>query len=310
MNQQSRAENDPMKIGLVGLGLVGTAMAQRLIPGGMQVVGYDTDKTAQERLLKLGGSVAATASEAVQAGPIVLMSLPDGRIVKSVIDQCLAALLPGTIIIDTTTASPTEVMDVHRRLQENEIEYLDATISGSSYLISKGQATWMVGGADKAFHQIIPVLNVIGGVIHHTGPTGSGTRLKLISNLILGLNRAVLAEGLALAEFWGMNLVSTLDVLKSTAAYSRVMDAKGEKMISRDYEPQARLKQHHKDVLLMLQAVAGSEMKLYLSELHDDLLFQAEAAGFGELDNAAIIELWRTEGNHQKVNQKKSPEGS
>lgn len=293
MIQQLPPHSGPNKIGLIGLGLVGTAIARRLIAAGIEVVGYDTDVQAADRMQSLGGTAAATACEALQAGPIVLLSLPDGKIVRSVIDQCLALLFPGTIIVDTTTASPTEVIDTCERLQRKNIEYLDATISGSSYLISQGQATWMVGGEIEAFDQIKPVLNAIGGVIYHTGPTGSGTRLKLISNLILGLNRAVLAEGLALAEFWGMNLPATLDILKSTSAYSRVMDAKGEKMISRDYEPQARLKQHHKDVSLMLESVAGTEMKLHLTQLHDELLIEAEEADLGELDNAAIIEVWR-----------------
>ena len=117
--------------------------------------------------------------------------------------------------------------------------------------------------------------------------------MKLVSNLILGLNRAVLAEGLALAKSWDMDLVRTLEILKTTSAYSKVMDVKGQKMIERNYQPLARLKQHHKDVLILLKLANEKGLKLYLSELHGELMRKAEDEGLGDLDNSAIAEIWR-----------------
>ncbi|MFM7592892.1 MAG: NAD(P)-dependent oxidoreductase [Isosphaeraceae bacterium] len=293
MTETKTGESRLHSIGIIGLGLVGTAISRRLIAAGYTLTGYDPVEQARNQFQSMGGRPLANVGAVARSASVIILSLPDGKVVKNVTESCAGAFQPGAVVIDTTTASPHEVLACQKLLALSEIEYLDATISGSSEVIAQGQATWMVGGSEIAFQKIKQLLETIGGVIHHTGPTGSGTQMKLISNLILGLNRAVLAEGLALAEFWGMNLPATLEVLKSTAAYSKVMDAKGEKMIGRDYSPQARLRQHHKDVSLMLEAVKASKLKLYLSELHDDLLNEAEAAGLGELDNSAIFEVWQ-----------------
>jgi 3-hydroxyisobutyrate dehydrogenase len=113
--------------------------------------------------------------------------------------------------------------------------------------------------------------------------------MKLVVNLVLGLNRAVLAEGLTLARHLELDLPQTLAVLKAGAAYSTVMDAKGAKMLSGDFAPQARLSQHAKDVRLILAAAGQSGVDLPLSQVHRELLERALAAGLGELDNSAIF---------------------
>jgi 3-hydroxyisobutyrate dehydrogenase-like beta-hydroxyacid dehydrogenase len=117
--------------------------------------------------------------------------------------------------------------------------------------------------------------------------------MKLVTNLVLGLNRAALAEGLAFASAFGCDVQQTLEILRTSMAYSRIMDTKGEKMIQSDFQPQAKLSQHLKDVRLMLEAAADAGMQLPLTETHRRLLEQAEAAGLGDLDNSAIIEVIR-----------------
>jgi 3-hydroxyisobutyrate dehydrogenase-like beta-hydroxyacid dehydrogenase len=118
--------------------------------------------------------------------------------------------------------------------------------------------------------------------------------MKLLSNLVLGLNRAALAEGLAFAEAIGLEPAPALDVLMGTMAYSRTMDTKGQKMIDRDFQTQARLSQHLKDVRLMLESAADAGLTLPLTETHCRLLKKAEAAGFGDADNSAIIQAFRS----------------
>jgi 3-hydroxyisobutyrate dehydrogenase-like beta-hydroxyacid dehydrogenase len=117
--------------------------------------------------------------------------------------------------------------------------------------------------------------------------------MKLVVNLILGLNRAVLAEGLSLAEALGLDPQRVLEILRASAAYSKVMDTKGQKMLTRDYEPQARLSQHLKDVRLILETGGRTGAALPLSLLHRELLERAEAAGLGDADNSAVIEVFR-----------------
>jgi 3-hydroxyisobutyrate dehydrogenase-like beta-hydroxyacid dehydrogenase len=115
--------------------------------------------------------------------------------------------------------------------------------------------------------------------------------MKLVTNLVLGLNRAALAEGLAFAESFGLDLVRTLEVMRGSAAYSRIMDTKGERMINREFTPDARLSQHLKDVRLIVDIGQQAGLQMPLSAAHRAVLEQAEAAGFGDLDNSAIINV-------------------
>ena len=117
--------------------------------------------------------------------------------------------------------------------------------------------------------------------------------MKLVSNLVLGLNRAALAEGLAFAETLGLDQHGVLSVLQASAAYSRQMDTKGLKMIARNFVAQAKLSQHLKDVRLILEAAASHGLKLQLTDAHRQLLERAEAMDLGELDNSAIIQAVR-----------------
>ena len=118
--------------------------------------------------------------------------------------------------------------------------------------------------------------------------------MKLVTNLVLGLNRAALAEGLAFAESLGLDASRALTVLGESMAYSRVMDTKGAKMVQGNFTPQAKLSQHLKDVRLILEAAGGAGAELPLSQAHRLLLEAAEAAGLGELDNSAIIRAIKT----------------
>lgn len=126
-----------------------------------------------------------------------------------------------------------------------------------------------------------------------SAPRGSGARMKLVVNLVLGLNRAVLAEGLAYAEHCGLDGEAALEVLRDSMAYSRIMDTKGEKMLKSEYSPQARLSQHLKDVRLILDTGSSTGAKLPLSTLHGELLEQVESRGHGGEDNSAIMRYFR-----------------
>jgi 3-hydroxyisobutyrate dehydrogenase-like beta-hydroxyacid dehydrogenase len=147
----------------------------------------------------------------------------------------------------------------------------------------------MVGGPADVVGRVVPILAALVRRWHHVGTWGDGTRLKLVTNLVLGLHRAALAEALGLAEAMGLDLATTLAVLRDSAAYSRVMDTKGDKMVRGDFTPQARLSQHLKDVRLILAEGERTGAKLPLSELHRRLLELVESLGLGDLDNSAIL---------------------
>jgi len=210
-----------------------------------------------------------------------------------VIEIITAHLHPGDILIDTTTGHPDEVEATALRLAEQGVCYLDATLGGSSNQIANGEATIICGAPADAFAAIEPLLRCLGAPVFHTGPTGSGTRMKLVLNLVLGLERAVLAEALEFARHSGIDPAHALEVLRSGPAYSRVMDTKGEKMLHNDFQPQARLAQHWKDVRLMLECAGRNGAFLPLTRVHDQLLSVASESGWGGEDNSAIIKVFR-----------------
>ena len=145
----------------------------------------------------------------------------------------------------------------------------------------------------KACLFLKPLLAAITSKHFHLGPVGTASRFKLVHNLVLGLHRAVLAEGLEFAESLGFDQEVTLEILKQTPAQSGVMETKGRRMVERDYGLQARLSQHLKDVRLILAEAERAGTNTPLSRIHKTLLEQAEELGFGDADNSAVMEAFR-----------------
>jgi 3-hydroxyisobutyrate dehydrogenase-like beta-hydroxyacid dehydrogenase len=265
------------------------ALAERLRSGGLDIWGHDIDPARNELLGRVGGKPASSAADVASACGRILLSLPDSDVVEAVLADMGPTLVAGRIVIDTSTGDPERAVATGRRLAERGVCYLDATISGSSQQVREGQAVVLAGGPAAAFDRCRDLFRLFARRWFHLGPCGSGSQMKLVSNLVLGLNRAALAEGLWLGKVLGLDVQVVLTVLRESMAYSRIMDTKGEKMIRGDFEPQARLSQHHKDVRLMLQAAAAAGTDLPLTQAHARLLELAESAGYGSQDNSAII---------------------
>jgi 3-hydroxyisobutyrate dehydrogenase-like beta-hydroxyacid dehydrogenase len=278
-------------VGLIGLGLMGSALADRLLGAGRRVIGWDIDAERLTALRERGGDVARDAQEVFSSCSRVLLSLPSHREVGDVV-RAAGALSRGLTTIDTTTGDPASSEELARTLNEQGIIYLDATISGSSAQVRAGSATLMVGGDAESFAACSDIFALIGPQTFHTGPAGTGAKMKLVTNLVLGLNRAALAEGLAFAESAGLDLTLSLAVMRGSAAYSRIMDTKGERMVRGDFAPDARLSQHLKDVRLIVDIGRHAGLPMPLSAAHRAVLEEAEAAGYGELDNSAIIKVF------------------
>jgi 3-hydroxyisobutyrate dehydrogenase-like beta-hydroxyacid dehydrogenase len=278
-------------IGLIGVGLVGSALADRLLGAGRRLIGWDVDEDRRTALRARGGDVARDADEVFSSCSRVLLSLPSHREVGDVIRAAGATLGRGLTIIDTTTGDPASTEELARTLNEQGVIYLDATISGSSAQVRAGSATVIVGGDAAAVAACSDIFALMGSQTFHPGPAGTGAKMKLVTNLVLGLNRAALAEGLAFAESIGLDPAVSLAVMRGSLAYSRIMDTKGERMIRGDFAPDARLSQHLKDVRLIVDIGRHAGLPMTLSAAHRKVLEGAEAAGYGDLDNSAIIKV-------------------
>jgi 2-hydroxy-3-oxopropionate reductase len=277
-------------IGLIGLGLMGTALTERLLEHGYRVAVWNRTREKAAPVVAQG---AQWSDNPLATCDRVIISLYTTEVVEAVLAELDAGLHDGQILLDTTTGEPRQTAALGARLAARGVRYLDAPISGSSEQTRRGEATVIVGGDRTVFEACADLWRVMGAKVFHVGLCGSAARMKLISNLVLGLNRAVLAEGLAFAEAIGVSPAAALEVMSGSNAYSRAMDVKGRKMVERDFSVQARLSQHLKDVHLMLDAAAGAGLSLPLTETHRRLMEQAEAAGFGEQDNSSIIEILR-----------------
>jgi 3-hydroxyisobutyrate dehydrogenase-like beta-hydroxyacid dehydrogenase len=278
------------RIGLIGLGLMGTALAERLLAQGYHVAVWNRTSAKAEPLLKQGAEWCENPLACCQRS---IISLYTTQVVEQVLERLAPGLRPGQTLIDTTTGEPAQTAALGQRLGAGGIHYLSAPISGSSEQARHGEATLIVGGDREAFAACAGLWRSLGKEVFYVGPWDCAAKMKLVVNLVLGLNRAALAEGLAFGEAVGIEAASALPVLAGSMAFSRVMEVKGTKMVQRDFKVQARLSQHLKDVQMMLKAAAEAGMVLPLSETHRGLLEQAENCGLGDVDNSAIIEVLR-----------------
>ena len=281
-------------IGVVGLGLMGTAITERLLEHGYPVSVWNRSKPKAEPLIAIG---AVWSDNPIRDCERVILSLYSSDVVAEVVEQLKPGLRASQVLIDTTTGEPEDSIAMGRSLSAFGVRYLDAPISGSSVQTRRGEAMVMVGGDRATFDACADLWPMLGKTVYYTGESGSASRMKLVSNLVLGLNRVALAEGLSYAHAIGVDPAAALQVLRNSAAYSRVMDIKGDKMLMSDFSVQAKLSQHLKDVCIILSSATTAGLELPLSRTHRELLEKAESAGYGGLDNSSIIQVYRRRDN-------------
>lgn len=285
----TEATTENQSIGLIGIGLLGTALAERLLSAGYSVLGYDPTPEGCERLVSLGGYAASDVAQVARETKCIFFSLPDSNVVASVLAEIDEQLAGVQSIIDTTTGAPEASIEAAKKLHHYGGAYLDATIAGSSEQTRRGESLVLVGGSQAAYIANEDLLACIAAKRFYVGPSGSGAKMKLVVNLAIGLNRAVMAEALALGTSFGFDAAEVLDVLRASPGHSRMMDTKGAKMVGLEFSPQARLRQHLKDVRLMLDAGEQNSSKLPLSNLHAEILQSLVDDGFGDEDNSAVF---------------------
>ncbi len=273
-------------VGVIGLGLLGTALAERLITGGYPTFVWNRSRKKADALITAGAYWSDNPLVECERTVICLYTT---EVVEEVLGQMEAGLRKGQILIDTTTGDPSQTSALGNKLAAREVRYLEAPIAASSEQTRRGEALAMIAGDEQVFEACREVIECLAPKSFYLGPWGTATKMKLVNNLVLGLNRVALAEGLVFAQAIGMDPAKSLAVLKEGNAYSVVMDVKGEKMLSGDFTAQGKLTQHLKDVRLILEEAKRAGIELPLSQVHRRLLIAAEEAGFGEQDNSAII---------------------
>jgi putative dehydrogenase len=280
-------------IGIIGVGLMGTAFAQRLAAAGFGVAGYDVDAAKAAQMTELGGEAAASIAEIARECAPILLAVFNTDQVEEVLEKHLLPALgdhSGRIVLCASTCDPDRIAALGVRAEARGLRFLETPVSGTSAQVARGEGVGLIGGDPTIAAEIEPVLRALFPTYFLIGKVGDGGRAKLAVNLILGLNRLALAEGLAFAERLGLDPAAFLNVARGSAAYSQIMDVKGDRMVRRAFEPEGRVRQTLKDVQLMLEQARAVGQELPLLKVHADVLEACLRAGEGELDNSVIVE--------------------
>jgi 3-hydroxyisobutyrate dehydrogenase-like beta-hydroxyacid dehydrogenase len=275
-------------IGLVGVGLMGEVYAARLIAAGFGVMGFDVDPARTKRLTQIGGRAGSLADIARLCDPIVIAVFSTDQ-VEEVVEGALAPAATGKIMICTSTCDPDRIAALGARVAK-AVRFLEAPVSGTSVQVRQGDGVGLIGGDVETAQTATAVLDALFPKRFHIGKIGDGGRAKLAINLILGLNRLALAEGLVFASRLGLDATAFLAVARTSAAASQVMDTKGPKMVARDFAPEGRVRQTLKDVHLMMDQAHKLGQELPLLKVHAAVLEACVRHGESESDNSIVIE--------------------
>jgi 3-hydroxyisobutyrate dehydrogenase-like beta-hydroxyacid dehydrogenase len=281
-------------VGIIGLGLIGTALSERLVDAKVPLIGFDVEAAACEKLKGIGGTIAASVRDLAGQTPVIVVAVYSGEQVEALFGDIERGAGPKRpVVICTTTCAPDEIARLARRAASAGITLVEAPISGTSAELRAGTATMLVAGESGVIDSAKALLDILCPRRVCVGAIGDASRTKLAINLILQNNRAALAEGIVFAERLGLDGRAFLAAARESAAYSRVMDTKAEKMLTRDFRPQSHISQTLKDAELILEEARRRGLRLPLTTTQAELLRNAIALEGPDSDSAAVIEAIR-----------------
>jgi len=279
-------------ISVIGLGIMGLPIAINLVRAGHTVTGYNLSSERTKKLVEAGGRAANSVAEAARSADVVITMVPDSPDVEAVVtgpDGLFAHAKSGALWIDASTIRP----DVARRLatsaREAGIRPLDAPVSGGEQGAIDATLSIMVGGVQADFDAAREVFQAIGKTIVHVGPAGSGQTVKAANQLIVAVNIQALAEAVVFLEAHGVDRDAALRVLGGGLAGSKVLDQKGQKLLTRNFEPGFRLALHHKDLGIVTAAAREAGVIIPLGATVAQLVAAMVQQGDGGLDHSALF---------------------
>ena len=279
-------------VGIVGLGLLGGAVASRLRAGGHDVVGYDIAADKVTALVALGGRAAPSAQAVAESAAAVCVVLPSLTSVEDVVlgPRGLAASgAAGTTIIQMSTISPALTERLAREVTAKGLAFLDCPISGTSAMVGRGEGIVFVGGDPSVFGRWRSVLETILPRAVFVGRAGQAMVLKLVANLLVALHSAAAAEALLMARKAGLDLELVLDVLGRSAASSRMLEVRGPLVARGEFPPQMKLDLFMKDLHLIQEAARSVGAPLPLTDVAERLYAAALQAGHGGADLSVVV---------------------
>jgi 2-hydroxy-3-oxopropionate reductase len=290
-----------MKLGFIGLGIMGTPMAARLRDGGHELF-VTSRRAAPQSLIDAGAVACKTAADVAKAADIIFLMVPDTPDVEKVLfgkDGVAEGLSAGKTVVDMSSISPMATKDFAQRVNALGCDYLDAPVSGGEVGAKAGTLTIMVGGPDATFERVKPLFELMGKNITLVGPNGAGQTTKVANQIIVALNIAAVSEALVFASKAGADPAKVRQALMGGFAASRILEVHGERMIKRTFNPGFRIKLHQKDLNLALQGARELGLSLPQTASAAQLMQTCAANGMAELDHSALVKALELMGHHE-----------
>jgi 2-hydroxy-3-oxopropionate reductase len=280
------------RIAFIGLGIMGSPMADNLVKAGHTVTGYNLTQPPIDALVAAGGRGATGIAEAVADAEIVITMVPADPEVREVVlgeGGVLANTPRGSLLIDMSSITPQTSIAVAEAAKEKGIRVLDAPVSGGEVGAIEGALSIMVGGDAADFAEALPVFQTLGTTVVHVGPHGAGQTVKAANQLIVATNIQAVSEAVVFLENSSVDLKAALEVLAGGLAGSTVLNRKKEAMLNRDFNPGFRIDLHHKDMGIVTNAARAVGAAIPVGALVAQLVASARANGDGSLDHSALL---------------------
>ena len=283
------------KIGFIGLGSMGKAIATNLIKANLPLTVYDIREEPLLEMRKLGANIAKSAKELGQeCDTVVVMVLNYPQLKNAVFppEGVLGGMRSGSTLIVTSTISPLEIVEVEKVAQECGVAVIDSPVSGGREGAIKASLVLMVGAAEKVFKDHKYILKAMGKHIYYTGGVGKGQTVKMINQLLVGVHQVATAEALVMAKKLGMDLKVLHEIVSNSVGDSAVWRMFGPRMIDRDFEPKGAINTMTKDSRVIMQTAVELGTPILISSVAYQIFRMADARGIGAKDVAAIITIF------------------
>jgi 2-hydroxy-3-oxopropionate reductase len=284
-----------MKIGFIGLGIMGKPMSRNLLKAGYQLVVFNRSKAAMDELVAAGASAAANPREVAKQAEIVITMLPNSPHVRDVVlgeAGIIEGAGKGSVVIDMSSIAPLVSREIAARLAEKGIEMLDAPVSGGEPKAIAGSLSVMVGGKKEIFDKCYPVMKAMAGSVVLVGSAGAGNIAKLANQVIVAINIAAVSEALVLAAKAGVDPDLVYQAIRGGLAGSAVLDAKAPLMMDRKFNPGFRIDLHIKDLNNVLETSHSIGVPLQLTASVMEIMQALKVDGLGDADHGSLVRYY------------------
>lgn len=288
------SEDIIMKIGYIGIGIMGLPMAHNLLQAGHCLYVHNRTLSKCDALAKQGATVCQSSAQVAENTEVVFINVPDTTDVEQVIfgsNGISQSARTGLIVIDNSTISPRATRQFAQRLKEKKVEYLDAPVSGGDVGAQQGTLAIMVGGDEQVFQKCLPLFEILGSKVVRVGPVGMGQTTKACNQLFCALHMLACCEGIALAKNAGLDPTIMVDVVSSGAGGSWALTNLGPKIVTEDLDPGFMIDLLCKDLRLVMELAQEAKLPLPGTALVQELFHQAQAEGLGRLGTQALCRV-------------------